>query len=107
MISGRLRDIITIKRPVTALNKSGENIPSWTDYLTDVPAGVRTPSGREYEQADQVKATITHNVTIRYNSGITPDMRIYWGNMVLEIVFIIADRTNARYQIMKCTEVIE
>jgi len=56
-----------------------EGADSWaTDFI--VRASVRTLAGRELETAQSVTAEKTHEVTVRYRSGISVSQRISWND---------------------------
>jgi SPP1 family predicted phage head-tail adaptor len=88
MNAGRLRHRITIQEPVTARNGYGEAITTWTAVAT-VWASVEPLSGREYFAAEHVQSEVTHRVRMRWQSGITPDMRVLFNGRVLKIDAVI------------------
>ena len=88
MQAGRLRHRITIQEPVTARNSYGEAITTWTAVAT-VWASVEPLSGREFFAAEHVQSEVTHRVRMRWQSGITPDMRVLFDGRVLTIDAVI------------------
>ena len=56
-----------------------EGADSWATDFT-VRASVRTLAGRELETAQSVTAETTHEVTVRYRSGISVSQRISWND---------------------------
>jgi SPP1 family predicted phage head-tail adaptor len=88
MQAGKLRHRITIQEPVTARNGYGEAITTWTAVAT-VWASVEPLSGREFFAAEHVQSEVTHRVRMRWQSGITPDMRVLFGGRVLKVEAVI------------------
>jgi SPP1 family predicted phage head-tail adaptor len=88
MQAGKLRHRITIQEPVTARNNYGEAITTWTAVAT-VWASVEPLSGREFFAAEHVQSEVTHRVRMRWQSGITPDMRVLFEGRVLKIEAVI------------------
>ena len=54
-----------------------------------VRAGVAPMTGREYEEAQKLRAETTYNVITRYFDGITPDMKILFRDNVFDIVSVL------------------
>jgi SPP1 family predicted phage head-tail adaptor len=54
-----------------------------------VCAGVEPLTGKEYEEAQKLRAETTYRVTTRYFGGITPDMKVLFRNKTLHIVSVI------------------
>ena len=68
-------------------SKTGEPVKSYTVYAT-VWSYIRTLSGGEKIAAKQVQATLTHEVTIRYSSGVAavkPADQVVLGGRVFDI----------------------
>ena len=103
MNSGRLRHRICIKYPDTDQDDYGESVRTW-ELFKKVWSDIRNKKETESIQADKVTAKSTHTAKIRYLGGLTSEMRIYWGTRIFEIDGWIADRTDAKYQIIFCTE---
>jgi len=60
-------------------------VEAWVDFDT-VWAAVEPIRGREYFAAAAVNAESTIRVRIRYRKGITSDMRVKYGDRLLEII---------------------
>lgn len=84
--AGRLRERVTLQKPVLSQDAAGQPIPTWTTVATGIPAEVLFVAGREgFRNQQQVIAAYTHKVTIRYRSDVSPQMRLLWGSRVLNI----------------------
>lgn len=56
-----------------------EGADTWATDFT-VRASIRTLAGRELETASAVTAETTHEITIRYRSGVVVGQRISWND---------------------------
>lgn len=63
---------------------SRETVPA--GLVADIPANVRTPSGRPTFAGEQVADRVRHEITIRYQPGITAVYRVMWRDQLLDIV---------------------
>lgn len=72
---GDMRQRITFQQEVKTADGSKGFTVAWQDVIS-VWASVQPLSGREFFQAHQIKAEITHRVKIRYRTDITVKMRI-------------------------------
>jgi len=66
---------------------TGEPIRSYTEYAV-VWAKIRTLSGRERNAAQQVQATMSHELTVRYSSdvsGAMPTDRVVYGSRIFDV----------------------
>jgi len=102
----KLRHRVTFQKPTgTTTNSMGENVPAYTDYAT-VWAAVEPMTGREYAEAQKIRAETTYKVMVRYLAGVTPDMRIIHHSKTLEIQSILnIEERNVQLQIV-ASEVI-
>lgn len=67
---------MTIQRDVgTTRDAAGRVTPVWQDYAK-VWGGEEITTGREFIQAQQVKAEITSIIKCRFTSGVTSRMRL-------------------------------
>jgi len=72
--------------PLT-VSDTGEPIKTYTQYA-EVWASVRTLSGRERNASQQVQATLSHEITVRYSSDtsvVKPSDRIVYGGRYFDI----------------------
>lgn len=85
---GKLRHRVKIQAYTAGRDSFGGEEPVWTDVAT-VWASVTPVSGKEYFASAQVNAEISTKITMRYISGITPKMRVVFGNRVFEIISVL------------------
>lgn len=106
---GKLRERIEIQKKPTSVTRDqfGAEVLSWLP-VTTVWADVRSTDGTEQVESsvDQVVATITHSVKIRYYSGLSPAMRVVWRGKALQILSIVENDNRRRELILKCSEVV-
>lgn len=82
---GQLNKRITIQKYTTTENNLGDSISEWTDYKS-LWASVTNLHGREFWQAQQVKAENTIKFTIRYCKDLDTTMRIRFGKRTINIL---------------------
>jgi SPP1 family predicted phage head-tail adaptor len=75
MTAGALRHRIAIQSKTVATDGNGNRSETWADHYT-CWASISSSGGREFYQARQVNAELTHEVSIRFKAGITAIMRI-------------------------------
>lgn len=78
MDAGKLRELITIQqKTASGTGDRGQPLYTWTTFA-QVYAEIEPlpPTGKKMEIARQLVATATHQISIRYLAGLTPDMRV-------------------------------
>lgn len=107
MNPGKLNKRITIQQKIASqTDEEGNPIEKWEDVVT-VWAAVKPLRGREFWQAASVNAENTIRVEIRYRKGITNNMRILYGNRLLDINSVIdVEEKHCDIHLM-CREVLE
>ena len=82
---GKLDRRITIQTPTDGQGEEyGEVTQTWTDWL-ETYANVYSGGGREFEAAKQINADIDTQFQIRWISGLSPKMRIYYDGLYYDI----------------------
>ena len=85
----RMRHRITFLKPdAAAINSMNETVPEYTAYKT-VWANVSPRTGREYDEAQKIRAETTYNITTRHIDGITTDMQIAFGDQIFRIESVL------------------
>lgn len=91
MRSGDMRQRVQIQSFTgEAQDTTGDTTPSWLDdtkwtTLATRWACVEGLQGREWFEARQEVAEVTHRIRMRYLASVTPRMRIVWGSKTLQI----------------------
>jgi SPP1 family predicted phage head-tail adaptor len=95
---GDLRDRVTLEQEVRTPDGAGGATSSW-ETVEELWAAIRPITGDERLRADQVSGRLTHEVWIRYRSGVLPAMRFREDTRVLAIVAVL---DSGRRTFLKC-----
>lgn len=82
----------------------GGSDDSWSTDVT-VWAKIRPLSSDEINQAAQFRSKVTHEVEIRYRTGITTEHKIVWGSREFTIHGIHNEGERNEKLILRCEEV--
>lgn len=102
--AGKLRHRVTFQRLVDGQDAYGQPVQTWTDVVT-VWAAVEPIRGREYFAAAQVSSEVTTRIRVRYQPGMTPDMRVRFGARVYGIISVIDPEERHQELQLMCKEV--
>jgi len=75
MRSGELRQVINILSHGTTADDLG-GLSGWTTFAANVRAKITALQGRELYKAQQMVGEVTHNIQIRWQSGIDSSMSV-------------------------------
>lgn len=103
MKAGSLRHRVVVEQKTATADGYGGSTLAWTTFAT-VWAAIEPVSGREYFQAQQFQAAVTHKVTIRYLSGINTTMRVKHNSRVFNIHSILNIEERCRELVLMCEE---
>ena len=102
---GKLRHQITIQQVSETQGADGSVIETWSICVT-IQASIDPVSGLEYFVAHAIQADVTHRISLRYLSGITPKMRVNYSSRIFDIQSVInMGERNRELQLM-CRESI-
>ena len=73
--AGDLRQLVTLQKPVSAVNEKGRRITGWEDVAT-VHAAKADVSGREFYVAQAYHAEDVVTWTLRWREDITTEWRL-------------------------------
>ncbi|AOY76915.1 phage head closure protein [Clostridium formicaceticum] len=82
-----------------------ETEEGWKE-IASVWANIRPLKGREFEQAQQGQAEVTHKVIIRYRKDIDKSMIIKLNNRRFDISYIMNIDEENKYLELQCLESI-
>lgn len=103
MRAGRLRHRVTLQSFTTTYDEWNTPIQSWEDFAT-VWGAVEPLRGQERFLSQQRQASTDIRVVIRYLAGVTPEMRVKFGDRILAVKEIInPDERNKELHLM-CEE---
>jgi SPP1 family predicted phage head-tail adaptor len=105
MRAGLLRQVVTVESLSTTENDDGTVTESWTSAGTR-RALIAPLRGREFFEAAQLGADVTHKVTMRYMSGLTPRHRLTFGGRTLQIVSVLNIEERDRTMQVMCKEIV-
>lgn len=101
--AGLLPKRVTIQNPSTARNSFGEEDVTWATFAT-VWASIEPLRGVEQIQVQQVQGSVSHKITMRWISGLTPKMRILFKNRIFEIESIVNVQERNEKLELSCVE---
>lgn len=84
MRAGKLRHRLTLLRPAGTVDARGDANPNHEPAGTAY-GSIEPLSGRELWQAQQVKADVTHRITVRHKAGVGPRWRVQWNGRTFEL----------------------
>lgn len=102
--AGQLRHRIAIQTIDTTRDAVGGQATSYTT-VTTVWGAIRPLNGREVFNAQAADADVTHEITIRHYSGLTPKHRLYHDSRAFNIESIRNIEERDRLMICLCKEV--
>lgn len=88
MSVGQMRQRLTLQSETSVGDGAGGYVLSWSDVAT-VWADIAPHDGRKIYTAGHLEPRITHELRIRYLSGITADMRATCGTHIFNIHAVI------------------
>lgn len=85
----KMRHRITFLKPAgQEINDFDESVPKYEDFMT-VWACVEPKTGREYDEAQKLRAETTYNIMTRYFADITAEMKIRHNNKLFAIESVL------------------
>lgn len=82
--AGVLNKRVTLQTVGTSADGRGGVSETWSDTVT-LWAHVEELSGSETFEAQQIASNLTHRVTLRYRTSVTPQQRLKYGTRILKI----------------------
>lgn len=102
--AGRLRHQVYLQTLGTPTrNDSGDTVETWETYAKPW-VSIEPLRGRELFTAQAVDARMTHRVTLRYVSNVSPADRLLCGERVLHILSVANIDERDRMLQLLCTE---
>ena len=101
------RQSVTIKQQtVTSQDSYGQDVFTWTTFWTGF-LEIKAMSGREFWGAQQRWAEARFKCSGLFVSGVTREMRIYWGDRVLNILDVEDPTGKRHHAVMYCKELTD
>lgn len=101
---GSLKHRIVLQKKMITEDDLKQQSEVWTD-ITTVWARIEPLSGREYFIARQENAEISVKITIRYQPGISTDLRAVFGSRTFEVLSVINPEERRESLLLMCREV--
>lgn len=102
MNPGLFRERLTIQSESRTPDTVGGAALAWNEVAI-VWGRVRPLEGTEAVRAEELAATVTHEVTIRFRDGLTAANRLLWRGTPLQIRVVTADAWR-RFLTLLCEE---
>jgi len=100
---GKLNKRISMQQATNVADGMGGQTQSWAD-TPQVWAAIWPVSGREQVKNMATQGTISHQIRIRYRSGITPAWRVRFGTRYFNIVSIVNPEEKNEFLDLICKE---
>lgn len=105
MRAGTLRKRVELQTPTERRNEYGEPEFIWNTSATRW-VGIESVDGRESFENNKVGGMVTHKITMRYESGVTPKMRFLFGSRVFNIGSVINMNERNKELLCLCKEAV-
>jgi len=109
MRAGTLRHTIAIQAPTqTADSYGAAGGETWADVsgMGAVPASIRPSSASETIDNQKTEMRTTHQIRIRYRSGVTGSQRVKFGSRYFRINSIVNWQERNIYLDLMCEEIV-
>lgn len=100
---GALNQRVQIQRVSNTRDDMGGMIQSWATIAT-VWAEVKPISAGEQFRRQQIQASASHKVTIRYRNDLLPSDRIVWRNRTFQLKGEMNEDQRRRFSAWACEE---
>lgn len=95
-----------MQRLVTTQATNGAKVEAFEDWLTHEPAEIYALSGRELLSANNEWPMCTHRITMRWQTGVVPSMRVIDeadpGGVVYNIRAVLPDSSLRKWYTLVC-----
>ena len=102
MRAGQLRHRITIQS-YTTTNTQGEISKTWSTHAK-VWANIEPLTGREFFESGIEESEVSGKITMRYKSGVKPQMRVLYDSVYYDIVSVIHTGLREREMVLMVKE---
>lgn len=103
--AGKLRNSITIQKDTPTRDGYGAEVASWSTHASRW-AWIQPLNGSEKYVSQQIQAITTHQITIRFATGVLPKMRVLFGTRVFDIVQVLDLEEKGTELKLVCKELI-
>lgn len=103
LCAGQLRHQVTLQSRTVSVASNGDPTSVWTTYATTW-AVVEPLTGREYWESRATQSEVTHRVTLRHRSGVSPTDRVVYKSRNLDVVAVRNLEERDRILVLDCKE---
>ena len=103
MQAGLLRKRLTLQQRSKSQDSYGQPLLTWSDVAT-VWGEIVPLSGSESVSADSLQASTSHQITIRYRSGVNTALRIKYGVRLFDIQNVLNPDERNKTLTLLCIE---
>jgi SPP1 family predicted phage head-tail adaptor len=96
---GELRQRLALQAPVASADGGGGVSRTWA-LVAEVWGAIRPLSGSEGVSADGLAGRVSHEVWIRYRTGVAPEQRFVLGTRAFDIKAVVDD--GERHRFLRC-----
>ena len=96
---GDLRHRLALEAPLSTADGGGGVSRSWA-LVAEVWGAIVPAGGTEVAAADGMHGRVSHEIWLRYRTGVLPEMRFKLGSRVFEIRAAID--TGERHRFLRC-----
>ena len=102
MLSGQLRDKITIQVRSSQDNAAGEPVLTWSDFAINIYANTTDMTGREFVAGQTILNAVTTTMVIRFRRGVTAAMRVVSKGVTYNIQAVLEPENKRREMHLIC-----
>ena len=103
---GPLNRLITIEQRAQTRDALGGVVDGWIEF-TKAWAAINPVSGSSRYVSAERHSEATHQITVRWVSGVTPKMRVKYGTRVFEIISALNIAERNKQMIIIAKEVLD
>lgn len=96
--------MVDIQQKAVARNTFGEEVVTWTNFAGKVWASVEPIRGQEFIALRQQGSELTTRIRLRHIAGVTPSMRVKFGDDEYEIQEVISPFERDRELELLCVK---
>lgn len=101
MNAGALRHRVSIDELVVTQDSDGATEETWVE-VCEVWAAINPMSGREFVASAAMQDRVDTRITIRWRTGIAPEMRVQHAGTIYNIRAVLPDPTLRRHLTLVC-----
>ena len=101
--AGVLNKRVILQTVTQSTDGGGGFTDSWANTDT-LWAGIEELTGSEGFEGQQTAASLSHRVTLRYRTGVTPQLRLLYGSRVFKINAVLNPGQRNELLELLCTE---